>query len=414
VHKVKSFDISKRRVWEAYKLVKANQGAAGVDGQSIAEFEADLENNLYKLWNRLASGSYFPPPVMRVEIPKADGGKRPLGIPTVSDRIAQTVVKQHLEPLLEPQFHNDSYGYRPGRSAHQALSVARQRCWRNDWVLDLDVKNFFGSMDWKLLMRAVRRHTDCAWVLLYVERWLKAPVQMPDGSLEQPDRGTPQGGVVSPLLANLYLHYTFDRWMQKHHPEVPFERYADDAICHCKSEAQAQMLKQRLEARLSECKLELHPNKTKIVYCKEAGRTGDYPNQRFDFLGYTFRPREMVTRWNKGTVGFTPAVSDKAAKAMRQKIRRSGILRRYELSLEAIAARMRPTLLGWVQYYGKFCRSALNKALRALNEGLVRWAMRKYKRLRKRKERAWAWLDGVIARKPYLFAHWQTKGRVGR
>jgi RNA-directed DNA polymerase len=228
VDKVKPFCIAKRDVWEAYQRVKANQGAAGVDGQSIAAFEEDLSNNLYRLWNRMSSGSYFPPPVRRVDIPKGDGRTRPLGIPTVSDRIAQMVVKRYLEPIVEPVFHEDSYGYRPGRSAHQALAVARQRCWRYDWVLDLDVKGFFDNIDWELLMRAVRRHTDCTWVLLYLERWLRAPVSMPDGTLVSQEKGTPQGAVVSPVLANLFLHYAFDRWMKEHYPEIPFERYADD------------------------------------------------------------------------------------------------------------------------------------------------------------------------------------------
>ncbi|HEY2758119.1 MAG TPA: group II intron reverse transcriptase/maturase, partial [Pseudolabrys sp.] len=257
--KAKPFDIPKREVWEAFKRVKANQGAAGVDRQSIADFEADLSNNLYKLWNRMSSGSYLPPPVRRVDIPKGDGGTRPLGIPTVSDRIAQMVVKQYLEPLVEPIFHESSFGYRPRRSAHDALAVARQRCWRYDWVLDLDIKGFFDNIDWELLMRAVRHHTDSPWVLLYIERWLKAPVSMPDGTLVDREKGTPQGAVVSPILANLFLHYAFDRWMKTNYPDIPFERYADDVICHCRNEAQSRSLWRALEARLAECKLELHP-----------------------------------------------------------------------------------------------------------------------------------------------------------
>jgi RNA-directed DNA polymerase len=249
VDRAKPFDIPKREVWEAYKRVRANQGAAGVDGQSIADFEADVSNNLYKLWNRLASGSYFPPPVRRVDIPKDDGRTRPLGIPTVADRVAQMVVKRALEPLVEPHFHDDSYGYRPGKSALDAVGVARRRCWRDDWVLDLDIKSFFDEIDRELLMRAVRKHTDCPWVLLYLERWLRAPVQMADGSLIDRARGTPQGGVVSPLLANLFLHYAFDMWMRRNHPGDLFERYADDAICHCRSEAQARALRASLERR---------------------------------------------------------------------------------------------------------------------------------------------------------------------
>jgi group II intron reverse transcriptase/maturase len=286
--KAKPFCIAKRDVWEAYKQVKANRGAAGVDGQSIEDFDRDLSTNLYRIWNRMCSGSYFPPPVRRVDIPKGDsGGTRPLGIPTVSDRIAQMVVKRYLEPILEPRFDKDSYGYRPGKSAHEALSVARRRCWDRDWVLDLDIKSFFDEIDWNLLMRAVRRHTDCKWVLLYLERWLKAPMSMPDGTLVNRERGTPQGAVVSPVLANLFLHYAFDCWMRREHPDIPFERYADDAICHCPSEAQALELRQALEQRFAECRLQLHPQKTKVVYCKDANRPGQYPERSFDFLGYS-------------------------------------------------------------------------------------------------------------------------------
>lgn len=320
--KAKPFCIAKREVWEAYKQVKANRGAAGVDGQSIAEFDEDLSNNLYRIWNRMSSGSYLPPPIRRVDIPKGDGKTRPLGIPTVADRVAQMVVKRYLEPILEPVFHDDSYGYRPGRSAHHALSVTRQRCWRYDWVLDLDIKGFFDNIDWTLLMRAVRRHTDCKWVLLYVERWLNAPVCMPDGTLAIREKGTPQGAVISPILANLFLHYAFDRWMQEHHPSILFERYADDVVCHCRSESEALALRHALEGRLAACKLELHPDKTKIVYCKDANRRGNYPQQRFDFLGYTFRPRTAMNRSGELFVSFSPAVSEKAAKAMRMKIRR--------------------------------------------------------------------------------------------
>ncbi len=274
--KAKPFDILKREVWEAFKHVKANQGAAGVDGQSIVGFEADLSNNLYKLWNRLSSGSYFPPPVRRVEIPKANGGTRPLGIPTVADRIAQEVARHFLEPCLEPVFHADSYGYRPGRSAVDAVRTARQRCWRYDWVLDIDVRSYFDSIDWELLLKAVRQHTDCPWVLLYIERWLKAPQQMEDGSIVPRTAGTPQGGVISPLLANLFLHYAFDMWMTRIYPHIPFERYADDIICHCKSADEAWVLWSALADRFSACKLILHPEKTKIVYCKDANRRGDF------------------------------------------------------------------------------------------------------------------------------------------
>ena len=317
----KPFCISKWEVWEAYKRVKANQGAAGVDEQSIADFERNLKGNLYKIWNRMSSGSYFPPPVRTVKIPKANGGERKLGIPTVSDRIAQQVVKSRLEPVVDPLFHPDSYGYRPGKSALDAVGQARQRCWRYDWILDLDIKGFFDNIPQDLLIRAVKKHAKEQWMVLYIERWLKAPVQEEDGQLVPREKGTPQGGVISPLLANLFLHYAFDRWMAKQYPQMPFERYADDAIVHCRTEAEAQEVRAAIAARLKECGLELHPEKTKVVYCKDDDRRRTYPNEKFDFLGYTFRPRRSKNRKGKFFINFSPAVSDKAVKAIRVEIR---------------------------------------------------------------------------------------------
>jgi RNA-directed DNA polymerase len=405
--KAKPFSIAKREVWEAFKQVKANQGAAGVDGQSIEDFEKDLSNNLYRIWNRMSSGTYFPPPVRRVDIPKGDSGKtRPLGIPAVADRIAQTVVKRYLEPILEPKFHKDSYGYRPGKSAHDALAVARQRCWQRDWVLDLDIESFFDRIDWELLMRAVRHHTDCKWVLLYIERWLKAPVSMPDGTLVSRERGTPQGSVISPVLANLFLHYAFDCWMQREYPDIPFERYADDAICHCRSEAQALKLRQALEQRFAECRLQLHPQKTKVVYCNDANRPGKYPEHCFDFLGYTFRPRSAQNRDGRRFVSFLPAVSNKAAKRMRLSVRRWRLHRRNDLELEEIAAWVRPILSGWVRYYGRFYPSKLRTELRTIDAFIVRWAIRKYKRFRGHTKAVWEWWRSLKRRNPNLFAHW--------
>jgi group II intron reverse transcriptase/maturase len=406
--RAKPFCIPKRAVWQAYKRVRANHGAAGVDGQTIAEFEEDLKDNLYQLWNRMSSGSYMAPPVRRVEIPKDNGGGvRLLGIPSVADRVAQTVVKEYLEPVLDACFHIDSYGYRPLKSAKEALAMARARCWRYDWVLELDIKSFFDNLSHELLLRALRRHTDCKWVLLYVERWLKAPVQLEDGSLEARDQGTPQGGVVSPLLSNLFLHYVFDQWMQKHYPEIPFERYADDGICHCKTLAQAQELRAALERRFAECHLELHPQKTRVVYCKDDDRRGTYPEHSFDFLGYTFRPRRSKNRWGKFFISFTPAVSNKAAKAMRTKLRSWALHNRSDKSLEDLARMFNPVVQGWINYYASFYKSALYPTLRHLDMVLARWAVRKYKKLRGHLRRARHWLARVARTRPRLFAHWK-------
>jgi RNA-directed DNA polymerase len=404
--RTKPFSISKRVVWEAYKHVKAKQGAAGVDAESVLNFEEDLADNLYKIWNRMSSGSYFPPPVLAVSIPKREGGQRVLGVPTVSDRIAQTVVKMVLEPELEPYFHPDSYGYRPGKSAIKAVGVARQRCWRYDWVLDLDIRGFFDNMDHELVMKAVRHHTDCPWILLYVERWLKAPIQLENGSLVNRDKGTPQGSVISPLLSNLFLHYAFDAWMQRTHLGVPFERYADDVIVHCQTETEATELQDAIAERLAQCKLELHPDKTRIVYCRDGKRRSRHPHERFDFLGFTFRAREARDPKGKHFVTFTPAVSDSAAKAVRQRIRSWQLQRKSTLSLNDLSRWLNPTIHGWINYYCSYRKSALYSTLHHLNRALVRWATRKYKRLRGHPKRARRWLGQIALREPSLFAHW--------
>jgi group II intron reverse transcriptase/maturase len=406
MERAKPFPISKQQVWEAYKLVKANQGAAGVDGQTIAEFETDLRNNLYKLWNRMASGSYQAPPVKRVEIPKDNGGIRPLGIPTVSDRIAQMVVKRVVEPELEKHFHNDSYGYRPGKSAHEAIGRARERCWKYDWVLDLDIKGFFDNIPHDLLMRALQHHVNEKWVLLYVERWLKAPVQMPDGSVEERSKGTPQGGVISPLLANLFLHYAFDKWMERNNPCTPFERYADDGICHCKTREDAERLKESLEARFKECGLELNQEKTKIVYCRDSDRKGEYPVTSFDFLGYTFRPRRSKNRWGKFFINFSPAMSNKAGKAIRREIRSWNLCLRSDKALEDLARMFNAKIRGWINYYGAYYKSQMYPTLRHIDRKLVLWATRKYKKLRGHKRRASHMLGRIANQHNELFAHW--------
>ena len=406
--KEKPFVISKRIVWDAYERVKANQGAAGVDGESIAEFEADLKGNLYKLWNRMSSGSYFPPPVRAVEIPKAGGrGVRVLGVPTVADRIAQTVVRLYLEPELEPHFHPDSYGYRPGRSALAAVGRCRERCWRYDWLIDFDLRSFFDSLDHALVLKAVAKHTDLRWVLLYVERWLQAPLQREDGTLVQRDRGTPQGSAISPLLANLFLHYAFDLWIARAFPDVPFERYADDAVAHCATKAQAEMVRAAVAERMAEVGLELNLDKTRIVYCKDADRRGSHEHERFDFLGYTFRPRLSRSKFGKHFVNFSPAVSDDAKKAIGREIRSWRINCRSDKTLTDLARMFNPIVQGWINYYGRFYKSMLYPVLRRINEYLIRWAMRKYKRLRGHLTRAVEWLAGVARREPNLFAHWR-------
>lgn len=404
----KPYVIPKQLVWEAYQRVKANRGAAGVDGESLAMFEKDLKGNLYKVWNRMSSGSYLPPPVRLVEIPKDNGGTRPLGIPTVGDRVAQTVVKMVLEPKVEPVFHPDSYGYRPGRSAPDAVAVARKRCWGADWVIDLDIRDFFGALRHDLLERAVAHHTDNPWVRLYIARWLRAPVQKPDGTLEQRTKGTPQGGVVSPLLANLFLHYAFDIWMRRTFPSVLFERYADDAIVHCRSERQAKLVLEAIRGRFAQCGLELHPMKTRIVYCKDDDRRGEYEHVAFDFLGYTFQPRRAKNRWGKFFVSFLPAMSIKAAKAVHKTIREWRMAStRNNQRLEDLARLVNPVVRGWMNYYGRFYRSKCIQVLRHLNEALAAWARRKYKRLRRRERASMHWLGGIARRDPKLFVLWE-------
>jgi len=402
----KPFTIEKRLVYEAYKAVKSNKGAAGVDGQTLEQFEADLKGNLYKIWNRMSSGSYFPPPVRAVPIPKKSGGERILGVPTVSDRIAQMVVKQLIEPDLETIFLPDSYGYRPGKSALDAIGVTRKRCWRYDWVLEFDIKGLFDNLPHDLLMKAVRKHITNKWALLYIERWLTASMEK-DGELIERTRGTPQGGVISPVLSNLFLHYAFDLWMQRTHPDLPWCRYADDGLVHCRSEQEAEALKATLQARLTECELEPHPTKTRIVYCKDRNRKGSYQNVKFDFLGYCFRPRRTMDPSDRHLFcGFNPAVSPAALKAMRSMIRDLNIRRQTHVSLRDIAQKLNPLLRGWIGYYGRYAPSALNPLLRYVNLTLVAWVQRKFKRFRAHKTRASLFLQKLAHRCKGLFVHW--------
>lgn len=405
MHKTKPYVIAKNIVYEAFLRVKANKGSAGIDDQSLEEFEGNLKDNLYKVWNRMSSGSYFPPAVKAVEIPKKSGGTRILGIPTVADRIAQMTVKLYFEPSVEPIFHADSYGYRPKKSAIQAIEITRKRCWQYNWVLEFDIKGLFDNIDHDLLMRAVEKHTQTDWVKLYIKRWLKVPFQTKEGIRERTS-GTPQGGVISPVLANLFLHYTFDKWMAIHHPNNPFARYADDAVIHCKTEEEANKILESLDKRMRECKLELHSDKTKIVYCKDAARKEEHENISFDFLGYTFRPRLSKNRWGKHFVNFTPAISNKSKKSIRQKVREWKLQLKAEKELIDLSNMFNPVIQGWINYYGKFYKSEMYPSLRHINKALIMWVRRKYKRLARHKKKAEHFVGRIAKQNPKLFKHW--------
>ncbi|MBU0993943.1 MAG: group II intron reverse transcriptase/maturase [Proteobacteria bacterium] len=403
----KPFNIPRIIVYEAFKHVKANGGGYGVDSQSLSDFEKDLSNNLYKLWNRMSSGSYYPPPVMRVEIGKSDGGIRPLGIPTVSDRIAQMVVKLHIEPELERHFHPDSYGYRPGKSAHQALSKAKERCGNRGWILDMDIKGFFEEIDHGLLMQCVRKHVKESWQLLYIQRWLTAPVQHEGGRLEEKTKGTPQGGVISPLLANLYLHYVFDVWVVKNWHGIQFERYADDIICHCVSEREAIELKACLNDRFNQCGLQLHPAKTKIAFCKGGQNKFNFKKVAFDFLGYTFRPRWIETRQGHQGLYFMAAVSQKSAKRIRQEINRWPWKYWRQKEITEIQEYCRSRLNGWMTYYGLFGKSIIRNILFHFDKRLSRWAKAKYKQLKTLTQAAQR-INRARKMNPSWFPHWSS------
>src|SRR3974377_405817 len=403
----KPFNITKKQVYEAYKAVKSNQGAAGVDKETIEQFASNLKGNRYKLWNRMSSGSYFPPPVRAGSIPKKSGGERILGVPTVAERVAQMFVKQLIEPDLDPIFLADSYGYRPRKSALDAIGVTRKRCWKYDWVLEFDIKGLFDNISHDLLLKAVRKHVTCKWALLYIERWLTAPMEQNGNRIER-TRASPQGSVISPILSNLFLHYAFDLWMKRTHPDLPWCRYADDGLVHCRTEQEAEALKAELRARLAECHLELHPTKTKIVYCRDGKRKSTYPNVKFDFLGYCFRPRRIKkSRHTSMFCGFDPAVSPSALKTMRSTIRDLNIRRQTQLSLADIARTLNPLVRGWIEYYGRYAPSALSPMLRYVNQTLVRWAMRKFKRLKAHKIRASRFLQKVGRERMSLFVHWR-------
>ena len=412
-------------VWAAYKKVKANKGSAGVDEVSMEEFDASRSKHLYKLWTRMASGSYFthniialgvrecfafPPPVKEVEIPKKDGKVRKLGIPTISDRVGQMVVKDFIEPRLEKIFSNNSYGYRPNKNAHQALETVRVNCRNYDWVIDLDIKGFFDNIDHQKLILAVEKHVTENWVRLYIKRWLETPVQTKSGKLIiKEGKGTPQGGVISPLLANLFLHYAFDKWLEQTDSTVSFARYADDAILHCKSKQQAERILKLVHERMEACGLELHPAKTKIVYCRDYRRQGKHKEVKFDFLGFSFQPRVTKSKkTGKLFLGFDCAISISSRKRLADKLGELKVEKMTFKSIVGIAQRLNPMIRGWINYYGRFRGYELSKVFRLLRIRIVRWARQRYKRYRYSLNKACKWFDRVRKQFPNLFYHWQV------
>ena len=409
-NETKSIPISRQEVWQAYKKVRSNKGSAGVDAVSMEEYDANRSKHLYKLWNRMASGSYFPPPVKEVEISKKDGKVRKLGIPTISDRVGQMVIKQMLEPRLEKIFSNNSYGYRPYKNAHQALEEVRKNCWKTDWVIDLDIKGFFDNIDHDKLMLAINKHVSENWIRFYIERWLKAPKLTKSGKLiTNQGKGTPQGGVISPLLANLFLHYALDKWLEQTDETVKYVRYADDVIIHCVSKAQAEQLLKSLQERMNSVGLELHPQKTKIVYCKDYRRKDKYPVVKFDFLGYSFQPRTTKSKKTKGLfLGFDCAISISSRKRIADKLGELEVEKLSFKSIVGIAQYLNPMIRGWINYYGKFRPSELHKIFRLLRNRLLRWARKRYKRYKTSLSKANKWLNRIRKQFPYLFYHWQV------
>ena len=352
LEKTKSLPITKEMVWEAYLEVRRKGKSAGVDDLSMSQYDLQRHRHLYKVWNRLASGSYFPPPVLQVEIPKKNGSIRQLGIPTISDRVAQTVIKNQMEERLEQIFHPQSYGYRPKRSAHQALEQVRKNCWKYDWVIDLDIKNFFDDIDHDKLLKALGKHVEEKWMLGYIERWLKAPLQTRKGEIIARTNGTPQGGVISPLLANLFLHYTLDVWLGRLNPTIEIVRYADDIIIHCQTQSQAEQSLQQIKERVENCGLTLHPDKTKIVYCKDFRRQQKYQKVQFDFLGYTFQPRTSKSKkTGRLFLGFDCAISIQSRSRLFEQVRKMEIPRMRCDSIVGIAHHLNPKLRGWIRYF---------------------------------------------------------------
>jgi len=407
----KPFEISKHLIMNAWMKVRANAGAAGIDGKTIEDCERNLKKNLYKVWNRMSSGSYMPPPVRGVEIPKKGNGVRVLGVPAVMDRVAQTAVKMLIEPRLEKIFVSDSYGYRPGKSAHDAIAVTRERCWKYNWVLEYDIVGLFDNLDHQLLLKAVRHHVKEKWILIYIERWIKAPLINSLGKRIEKKSGTPQGGVISPVLSNLFLHYAIDNWMDRELGHIPYCRYCDDGLMHCKTKAQADFVLKRLKSRLAECGLEIHPAKSKIVFCGDDNRKGEGVEspRSFVFLGFEFKARSAKNR-NTGKLFrcFLPGTSKEAIRAMKYQIKhKMPELKFTHWSLEEIAKAINPRIRGWFGYYGKFYPWAFQPIVKYLNVRIMRWMRRKFKSLYKKMGRALTLLKRIHKSEPDLFVHWQ-------
>lgn len=400
-YETKTHPITKRMVLDAYKHVRDNGGSAGIDGQSIENYAGQLSGNLYKLWNRMTSGSYVPSLVKEVLIPKKSGGTRGLGIPTVEDRIAQQVVKSHLEPKVDGSFHPSSFGYRRGKSAHDALGQAQRWCKHLAWVIDIDIKGFFDNIDHELMMKAVGCYTQEKWVLMYIERWLKTGV-MKENGIESREKGTPQGGVISPLLSNIFLHFAFDKWMEKNFPLIKFERYCDDIIIHCASLPQAELIKHKISQRLHECKLELNLEKTQIVYCPSKKHLSGYKKRSFNFLGYTFKPR-WINNKDGGELAFTPCMSSISKKSVKESVRAMKFKRK-QIPIQRMAILLNPKIRGWMEYYCRWNKWTTTDLWWWMNNRLIRWVMKT--RLFSIK-RAVRWLKGVYKTQPGLFAHWQ-------
>lgn len=396
-------------VWQAYQEVRANGGSGGVDGMEIKDYEQDLSNHLYKLWNRLSSGSYFPSPVKEVQIPKGDGKTRSLGIPTIADRTAQMVVKNYLEPRLEKVFSKHSYGYRPGRSAHEALAEVRKNCNYYNWAIDLDIAKFFDTIDHELLRKAIGLHVEEKWVKLYIDRWLASEVlTVNQVKIRKQGKGTPQGGVISPLLANLFLHYVIDKWLEKYIPGVKYTRYADDMVIHCRSEQDCKVVLQQVIQRFRQCKLEVNESKTHLVYCKDDFRKGSAETVKFDFLGYTFKPRTTKTKPTQLGLRFDLGISKKSRVKITQELRRSKYLMRTDITLEQVAQYLNPKITGWINYYGKYRKYLLRTIIRRINRRIQRWMRAKYKRLKNSVARAAKMLKRISEETPQLFAHWRA------